>query len=359
MAGGAFAVGVIVGGGVNSWSEATSLIIVVALWSVPGLAGSAVSRIVTNRWWITPAVVRASVATTLMVALVKNLPVHTSVETTTNLYVTEFAWLLAATSLLRSRLDHSVASVENSDRRAPSRNRLMTTLGLMIVIAKFSEPAVRAVWTVAAVIALAAVVLWRLRFETRLGSSARAGWIAIGAVLVVGVAAVSRGQTVEERIESSGSIDLVASTGTTLSPVVVDVDSYPFMFDTVLLPDQRVMVKNDDLGAYLMLSSVLSDGGVVPVGEDRLRLVTGHMVRISGEGLAAGSPIETWLFSTPQQLGAGSVSSQGRIDVTVPVGDDLPLGDHELRIRFTLNDGQSALVTVPVVVAATAPGQSL
>ena len=329
-----------------------------ALWSGPGLAGSAVARIVDTRFLVVPAVVRASVATALMVALVKNLPVHTSVETTTNLYVTEFAWLLAVTSLVRSWLDHGVTPGETEDRRLPARNRVVTMLGLAVVTFTFIEPDVRTVWTLTAVLALVAVVLWRLRDEPRLRVSSGAGWAAIGVVLLMALVVLGRGEPMRDRIESSNPIELVTNSGTSLGTVIVDVDSYPFVFETVLLPDQRVVVTNHELDAHLKVSSVLSDGEVVPVGSDRLVLVAGQSVQIGGDGLAAGSMIDTWLFSTPQQLGVGQVTSQGWIEVTFPVPDDQPLGSHDLRIRVTLANGQTALVTLPVSVVATAPGQS-
>ena len=358
VAGATYATGVIVGGGLTSWSAVMSLLVVVALWSAPGLAGSAVSYIVTKRWWIAPAVVRASVATTLMVALVKNLPVHTSVETTTNLYVTEFAWLLAVTSLARSWLDHSVTPGRTEARRPPSRNRVMTMIGLAVVTFKFTEPDVRTVWTLTAVLTLIAVVLWRLRAESSFRSSSSAGRFAVCAVLIVGVTALGRGEPIMDRIESSDPIRTAMTSGTLLDDVMVDVDAYPYVFESAALPDHRIIVMNEDLGVHLTFSSVLLDGVVLPIDGNGLVLVAGQSVQIGGEGLEAGSMIDTRLFSTPQQLGVGQATSQGQIDATFPVPDDQPLGSHDLRIRVTLANGQTALVTLPVLVVATAPGQS-
>ncbi|MEY3680473.1 MAG: hypothetical protein RL547_1086, partial [Actinomycetota bacterium] len=357
VAGVSFATGVVVGGGVDSVSGAVSLLVLASAWSAPGLAGSAVARIVGNKLLVIPAVIRATVATALMVALLENLPVHTSIETTANRYVTEFAWLVAIVSLTRSWLDYVLGDEET--RREPRRNLVASLVGIAsMTLVTLSQPDVP-VWNLAGLITFVTVVLWRIRIGGRFGGrSGYSGWASAATVLVLALAAVGTGERTSDRSETTQVIDVANTLGTPLGEVVVDVDSYPYVFERVVLPGHQVVVMNEILGVFLSVASVLADGDVVPLDDERLNLVIGHEVEISGEGLAAGSPIETWLFSTPRQLGVGEVTSQGRVDALFPVPKGQPLGDHELRIRVMLTNGKSALVTLPVAVVPSVPQQS-
>lgn len=56
----------------------------------------------------------------------------------------------------------------------------------------------------------------------------------------------------------------------------------------------------------------------------------GGRITVSAGAPHAGTPVTVWLYSTPMQIGAGTLDASGRIVVTIPA--DAPLGDHRLAV---------------------------
>jgi len=352
----AFVTGVVVGGGVESADGLRALIVVAAMWVLPGLLGSTVSRITSSRVVLIPAAVRAAVSTSMFVALVEVLPVYTRVETTTNEFVTEFAWVVAIVSMLRALLDSVAAGEGFDERRIPRRSAWASFVCLGVVAFMTLTDRTVSTSTVVGFVALGAVMSlrWAIHHRDRWASYAT-GALASLVALAIGLSAISWGPTSEPTETVSSDAELVSEGDSTLNSVTVYVDSYPEEFRAVVTADHRIVVGHDDFGVEMTVASRLDSGVVVPVQGGRPQLVVGQTVTLTGAGLAARSPIETWIYSVPRQLGVKETTPQGRVDAEFEVPADQLPGPHDLRIRVVLSNGRSALISIPVDVVVAVP----
>lgn len=352
----AFVTGVVVGGGVESADGLRALIVVAAMWVLPGLLGSTVSRITSSRVVLIPAAVRAAVSTSMFVALVEVLPVYTRVETTTNEFVTEFAWVVAIVSMLRALLDSVAAGEGFDERRIPRRSAWASFVCLGVVAFMTLTDRTVSTSTVVGFVALGAVMSlrWAIHHRDRWASYAT-GALASLVALAIGLSAISWGPTSEPTETVSSDAELVSEGDSTLNSVTVYVDSYPEEFRAVVTADHRIVVGHDDFGVEMTVASRLDSGVVVPVQGGRPQLVVGQTVTLTGTGLAARSPIETWIYSVPRQLGVKETTPQGRVDAEFEVPADQLPGPHDLRIRVVLSNGRSALISIPVDVVVAVP----
>ncbi|MEN9823276.1 MAG: hypothetical protein RLZ04_1702, partial [Actinomycetota bacterium] len=349
-----FLVAVTVGGGVSSAETLASLIVVAALWCVPTLVGSAASRAAAEKFLTVTALIRVAITTSMFVAMVELLPSFTSIRTTTNLYVTELAWVVAIVSLVRAWLDR-LAGEMAGDRRSPRFGPVWALLGIVSLVYVVVNSGGLSAWNTAGLVLLAAVTYHASR-RNGVGGTVRRGGFAVGSVVVLTGVALG-GASSPPSIQPNG-VETAATVGTVIGDIVVDVDSYPEVFEVVSTPDHGLVVANDELGVRLVMSSILENGERVPLEAGNLRLVIGQHLDLVGEGLASRSEIETWLFSTPRQLGVGKVESNGRVVARFDVPDDQLAGRHDLRMRIVLSSGRSALISIPVDVVASVPLQS-
>ena len=158
---------------------------------------------------------------------------------------------------------------------------------------------------------------------------------------------------------ADGDAELVSEGDVPLENVTVYVDSYPEEFRAVVTADHRVVVGHDDFGMEMTVASRLETGELVPVRGGRPQLVVGESVALIGTGLAARSPIETWIYSVPRQLGVKETTPQGRVDAEFEVPADQAPGPHDLRIRVVLSNGRSALISIPVDVVVAVPEMTI
>ncbi|MEY3493777.1 MAG: hypothetical protein RL413_1195, partial [Actinomycetota bacterium] len=357
-AGFAFVTSVVVGGGIGSLDSVRALILIAAMWIAPGLLGSAVSRITSSRILLIPAVVRATVATTTFVAMVETLPAYTLVETTTNEFVTEFAWVIALVSIVRTLLDHSSVARADSDVRTPRRTLWANVGGIALLAFMVLTQQTANGWTIVSFALLAAVIVGRwVAYSRRIGSFDLVRWLAVGSSVLIVLAATGGFGSSEPDQLGDPNAELVTDSGRSLVDVIVDVDSYPTVFEARVRSDHRVVLSHDEFEVELIVGSVLSTGEGVPLNNDNLQVVVGEHVEISGQGLAGGSPIETWIYSVPRRLGVAEATRSGSVDTLFDVPSDQLPGRHDLRIRLVLGNGKSALVSLPIEVVPTVPEQ--
>ena len=356
----AFVTGVVVGGGIESTDGLRALVVVAAMWVLPGILGSTVSRITTTRVVLIPAAVRAAVSTSMFVALVEVLPVYTRVETTTNEFVTEFAWVVAIVSMVRALLD-SVASGDVLDeRRFPRRSAWGALAGLTVVAFMTLTHRTVSTSTVVGFVALGFVMAlrWAIHHRDRWASYATGALASLVAV-AIGLSAISWSPSMTLSETADGDAELVSEGDVPLENVTVYVDSYPEEFRAVVTADHRIVVGHDDFGVEMTVASRLETGELVPVRGGRPQLVVGESVALIGTGLAARSPIETWIYSVPRQLGVKETTPQGRVDAEFEVPADQAPGPHDLRIRVVLSNGRSALISIPVDVVVAVPEMTI
>ncbi|MBM3798610.1 MAG: hypothetical protein FJW18_00845, partial [Actinobacteria bacterium] len=356
----AFVTGVVVGGGVESADGLRALVVVAAMWILPGLLGSTVSRITSSRVVLIPAAVRAAVSTSMFVALVEVLPVYTRVETTTNEFVTEFAWVVAIVSMLRALLDSVAAGEALDERRTPRRSAWASLAGLGAVAFMTLTDRTVSTSTVVSFVALGVVMAlrWVVHHRDRWASYATGALSSIVA-LAIGLSAISWSPSPVPNETVDGDAELLSEGDIPLENVIVYVDSYPEEFRAVVTADHRIVVGHDDFGVEMAVASRLESGEFVPVRDGRPQLVVGQSVALIGTGLAARSPIETWIYSAPRQLGVKETTPQGRVDAEFEVPADQITGAHDLRIRVVLSNGRSALISIPVDVVVAVPEMTI
>ena len=205
-----FFVAVVVSGGVSTPETLASLLTVSAIWWAPTLLGSAVSRTTSGRLLVISATIRSAVATSMFVAMVELLPSFTSIRTTTNLYVTELAWLVAIASLVRSWIDDVADEPVNAERRSARIGPVEAIVALALLLFVVVNSGGLTVWNVAG-LGVLVVVARRSRRREGDGDSGRRGWLAVGAVLLLAIGALDGSLSVSEPVQADDGI-LVSNT---------------------------------------------------------------------------------------------------------------------------------------------------
>ena len=355
----AFAAAVFVNGGVDSTDDLRALLVVGAMWVLPSVMGSVVSRIPSRRLLLVSAFLRAVIASTMFVALMELLPVFTSVETKTHDFMSELVALVALVALIRSLADSVLGEESSITFRRPRLGIGAPGAGLLCVAFVVLSSRADNGWTTLGLLCLVAIVAMRLNRNPRVQKPHLVtGTVAVVIALLVGLTAVQSVGRLAPDQSTSPVADLVNNADRPVSDVSVYVDSYPEQFEAHEFADHRVLIANEDLGVALTVGSIIDGDKAVPLRNGRIQLVLGHEVRLSATGLAGQSPIETWIHSDPRQIGSDVTTPDGQVDANFEVPADQPVGQHELRLRVILSDGRSALVTIPVDVVATVPEET-
>ena len=108
------------------------------------------------------------------------------------------------------------------------------------------------------------------------------------------------------------------------------------------------------------VSLIDESGSVIPLdAEGNLRVDGNASAVLTFEGAKAGSTLELWVFSDPQQLMKTKVGKDGKVRMTVPMPDDLPSGDHKFVATLTNYADSDMSVSLGFVVGDDGSGVSI
>ena len=86
-----------------------------------------------------------------------------------------------------------------------------------------------------------------------------------------------------------------------------------------------------------------------PSGRQVITLEERGIANVSGNGFAAGTEVDVWIFSTPRYLGRLIVGPNGSFSGQLPL-DDVPFGEHTLQVNGTSADGVARSANIGVIV---------
>jgi hypothetical protein len=108
------------------------------------------------------------------------------------------------------------------------------------------------------------------------------------------------------------------------------------------------------------VSLVDASGAVIPLdAEGNLRVNGDSTAVVTFEGAKAGSQLELWIFSEPQQLLKTKVGKDGKVRLEVPMPRDLPSGDHKFVATLTNYADADVSVSVGFVAGDQGSGVSI
>jgi hypothetical protein len=87
-------------------------------------------------------------------------------------------------------------------------------------------------------------------------------------------------------------------------------------------------------GAKIVLSATAPDGTMINVDSDGvLEVKPGSTVSTASTGFAAYSPVETWCYCTPTQLGSETTNGIGATQAAYPLPTAVTTGSHHLVVE--------------------------
>ena len=129
------------------------------------------------------------------------------------------------------------------------------------------------------------------------------------------------------------------------------IDGVPHVFVAGSIRPGEVVYVNGAVGMTLTLSSVRTDGTLVPLNANgAIQLMRGHSVSITATGFAPDQDVNAWLFSDPVLVGNTKTNGKGSVRDSFVVPAVVKNGDHTLQIRLMSPDGKVVNFGLPVVV---------
>ena len=108
------------------------------------------------------------------------------------------------------------------------------------------------------------------------------------------------------------------------------------------------------------MSLVDESGSVVPLdAQGNLRVDGKASAVVTFEGVKAGSQLELWVFSDPQQLLKSKVGEDGKVRLVVPMPKDLPSGNHKFVATLTNYADADVSVSVGFIAGDQGSGVSI
>jgi hypothetical protein len=128
----------------------------------------------------------------------------------------------------------------------------------------------------------------------------------------------------------------------------------------VTLSRSNNIVSISGAGISGSLSLVDANGSVLPLDADgNLRVDGTTSVVLTFEGVKAGSQLELWVFSDPQQLLKTKVGKDGKVRLEVPMPKDLSSGKHKFVSTLTNYADAEVSISVGFVVGDQGSGVSI
>jgi hypothetical protein len=150
---------------------------------------------------------------------------------------------------------------------------------------------------------------------------------------------------------------LPGSGGVQVAPgkAVAVIDGKTFDLTVVISEDNSALIEYPNKYVVRILPTRPEDAVVTADGESVLRIYRGRTASIQGKGFAKETEIEVWINSTPIKIGTITTDSEGAFNKTLPLSQDIELGDHTLTLSGKLADGSMSKTSIGVIVVEEAP----
>jgi len=126
---------------------------------------------------------------------------------------------------------------------------------------------------------------------------------------------------------------------------------------TIARVNNSYKITSAELG--LVLQIVSGDGSVVPLDADgNINAEEGDLVDVQVSGARPDDDINIWMFSTPIQIGQGSVSEDGTFTGRFGIPSDVDNGRHRLVLKTVSFTGSESTVTIGFIVGSGNNGNS-
>jgi hypothetical protein len=113
-------------------------------------------------------------------------------------------------------------------------------------------------------------------------------------------------------------------------------------------------------GINVTIGAVGASGDVLALSSDGSLILSGdRQVNIDLKDGLTDSPIEFWMFSTPQSLGTRTFDGAGKASVTLTVPEDVPSGNHRLVIKMKAVGNVDKVLSIGLVVGSVGSGVSI
>lgn len=110
-------------------------------------------------------------------------------------------------------------------------------------------------------------------------------------------------------------------------------------------------------GIEATIYGVSSTGERIELDSDgNLRLNSGDKISLEATGFKPGDEVETWMFSTPRQLGTITVDDFGRLSGSFPVPNEVESGNHRLVLKSANSTGEDFVIGVGIAVGSLSTG---
>jgi hypothetical protein len=116
-------------------------------------------------------------------------------------------------------------------------------------------------------------------------------------------------------------------------------------------------VTGGDLGVTLQVLD--KDGNVVSLDSDgNINGSEGDSVSVNVTGARPGEDVAVWMFSTPLQLGVGTINGDGEFSGKFAIEGDIQGGSHRLVLKTTSYTGSESTISVGFIIGAGNDGTS-
>ena len=104
--------------------------------------------------------------------------------------------------------------------------------------------------------------------------------------------------------------------------------------DVEVVVDERGVTMTLPNKVAVGVAATDGEGNPLPVSADgSVQAFLGGQVRVTMEGLVPGTTYTAYLFSTPTEIGRGTVGPDGRVDALFEVPKELEQGGHTLQVN--------------------------
>ena len=354
VAGLVFAISVVAGGSVGSMLDIRVTALVVLIATLPNVIGRA-ARPHGARFAVQSAIT-AVLNVTVVVSLVSLFAPVGGVNYELSAWLVELSWVAALASAGRfALLRITQSSNDHFDAHMPA----LRVVGVVSAAAFVVGTNVSTIWTLAAIVVLAVVVIFGLRI--RVGLSVQhvrkvfVGSIAMSLALVIAATGTLTPQGSRDEVTNASQITPIGELNV-IGQLDVLIDGYPRTFVAINTGVGEITFINGSIGQSLTIESWSKDNERIPLAADNtLHLVRGEHIVIRANGYAANETMDAWLFSNPVFVGNAPTNGDGKLETrfVVPVGKND--GMHTLQIRLVGEDGKVVSYSIPAVLSSVVP----
>jgi hypothetical protein len=120
--------------------------------------------------------------------------------------------------------------------------------------------------------------------------------------------------------------------------------------------NQQVLVLQDSTGFTMTVSATDATGEPTKVSATGQLIVDKqNSLTVSGSGFKPNSKAVAWIFSEPNRLGVVDVGADGSFQESIPMGDDIPPGDHTSQVNGVTAAGGIRSLNLAIAVVEELP----